>query len=59
MVPEEYDNDEECTWTIQAPAGHAVQLTWESFDLEFHDKCLTDYVKLLEKYEGDDYEIGR
>ncbi|KAH0568173.1 hypothetical protein KQX54_019308 [Cotesia glomerata] len=59
MVPEEYDNDEECTWTIQAPAGHAVQLTWESFNLEFHDKCLTDYVKLLEKYEGEDYEIGR
>ncbi|XP_057337332.1 cubilin-like isoform X2 [Microplitis mediator] len=54
-----YANDEECTWNIQAPPGNVIQLTWVSFDLEYHDKCLTDYVKLLENYEGTVVEVGR
>ncbi|XP_034938584.1 cubilin [Chelonus insularis] len=54
-----YSNDEDCTWTIQAPVGHVVQLTWSSFNLEYHDRCQSDYVKVSEIYDGEDSEIGK
>jgi len=45
-----YANDEECIWTIQAPPGYVIQLTWISFNLEHHSRCESDYVNIYENY---------
>lgn len=34
-----YDNNADCDWTIEAEPGHNVQLTFLTFDVSF--KCLT------------------
>ncbi|KAK2582771.1 hypothetical protein KPH14_005036 [Odynerus spinipes] len=43
-----YGNNEECIWTIQAPPGYVVQLTWLSFHLEHHSHCSNDFVKVYD-----------
>ncbi|XP_015589651.1 cubilin [Cephus cinctus] len=43
-----YANDDDCTWVIQAPVGHVVQLTWTTFNLEFHRNCENDYVLVFQ-----------
>ncbi|XP_012276352.1 cubilin [Orussus abietinus] len=49
-----YDNGETCTWLIQAPVGHIIQLTWVLFQLEYHTKCAHDYVKVYDNYTSDE-----
>ncbi|KZC14141.1 Cubilin [Dufourea novaeangliae] len=43
-----YENNEDCTWTIQAPPGYVVQLIWLSFDLEYHSRCIHDYITVYD-----------
>lgn len=45
-----YADNEECIWTVQAPPGYVIQLTWMSFNLEYHYNCLHDYVNIYENY---------
>ncbi|XP_076628821.1 cubilin [Colletes latitarsis] len=45
---EKYLNYETCIWTIQAPPGYVVQIMWLTFDLEYHNECMNDYVKIYE-----------
>ncbi|CAD1477837.1 unnamed protein product, partial [Heterotrigona itama] len=45
-----YLNDETCIWTIQAPIGYIVQLSWLLFDLERNIRCRHDYVKVYENF---------
>nr|XP_012218853.1 PREDICTED: cubilin-like [Linepithema humile] len=45
-----YSDDELCIWTIQAPPGYVVQLSWLSFNLESHSHCSHDYVNIYENY---------
>ncbi|XP_011637168.1 cubilin-like [Pogonomyrmex barbatus] len=45
-----YANNEECIWTIQAPPGYVIHLTWMSFDIEYHPHCDSDYIKIFESY---------
>lgn len=52
-----YANNEDCIWTIQAPPGYVIQLTWMSFQLESHVHCNSDYVKLYENYTSPDKNI--
>ncbi|XP_041982769.1 cubilin-like [Aricia agestis] len=47
-----YNNDQTCLWTIIAPVGTQIQLTWQRFDLEEMSECSSDYVELLEIVEG-------
>ncbi|XP_033347146.1 cubilin [Bombus vosnesenskii] len=53
-----YRNGETCIWTIQAPLGYVVQLTWLTFDLERQIRCQHDYVKAYENYMTNKEEIG-
>uniref|UniRef100_F7D8H4 Cubilin n=1 Tax=Ornithorhynchus anatinus TaxID=9258 RepID=F7D8H4_ORNAN len=53
--PLPYPQNERCNWSIQAPAGNAVNYTFSTFDLEDSDNCLIDYVEL---YDGPN-RIGR
>lgn len=50
-------NDEECIWTIQAPPGYVIHLTWMSFNLEHHSHCANDYVNIYENYTSPDENI--
>lgn len=52
-----YADDEECIWTIQAPLGHVIQLTWISFNLEYHSHCSNDYVNIYENYTSHNENI--
>ncbi|KAM4017396.1 embryonic protein UVS.2-like [Anomaloglossus baeobatrachus] len=36
----------DCTWTILAPAGHRVQLTFSNFSLEASSSCMYDSLKI-------------
>ncbi|XP_063985313.1 cubilin homolog [Diachasmimorpha longicaudata] len=56
---EGYSNEEECLWTIQAPPGHVIQLSWTSWSLESHFQCRHDYVEIKEEYIGEDLLIGK
>ncbi|XP_017881696.1 cubilin [Ceratina calcarata] len=52
-----YTNDEECIWTIVAPPGNVVQLTWLNFDLEHNIRCRFDYVSAYENYLSSGKEL--
>ncbi|XP_072296710.1 adhesion G-protein coupled receptor G6 isoform X2 [Eucyclogobius newberryi] len=40
--PQKYPNSLACRWTIQAPTGHIVQLTFVDFELEEAPGCIYD-----------------
>ncbi|XP_055005317.1 adhesion G-protein coupled receptor G6 isoform X6 [Boleophthalmus pectinirostris] len=42
--PQKYPNSHACRWTIQAPTGHIVQLTFLDFELEEAPGCIYDWV---------------
>ena len=46
--PNLYPNDAKCTWTITAPPGYLIQLTFNSFNLEPSQNCKKDFVKVVE-----------
>lgn len=52
-----YVDNEECIWTIQAPPGYVIQLTWMSFHLEYHGHCANDYVNIYENYTSSNENI--
>nr|XP_033495310.1 cubilin [Epinephelus lanceolatus] len=45
-----YEPRMDCMWTIEMPVNKAINLTFESFDLESSSTCRYDYVKV---YDGD------
>ncbi|XP_012136673.2 cubilin [Megachile rotundata] len=52
-----YENDQDCIWTLIAPVGYAVQLTWMTFSVEQNIRCRHDYVKVYENYLSPDKEL--
>ncbi|XP_078131571.1 adhesion G-protein coupled receptor G6 [Sander vitreus] len=42
--PEKYPNLHTCKWTLQAPAGFIIQLSFLDFDLEEAPGCIYDWV---------------
>ncbi|XP_053675116.1 cubilin homolog [Anopheles nili] len=54
-----YQNDAQCEWIIVAPQGHAVQLTWSSFELEVSGKCVYDYVVVYDNSSMANSLVGR
>ncbi|CAK9795155.1 Cubn [Anthophora quadrimaculata] len=53
-----YTEDEYCVWTLQAPTGYVVQLSFMSFSLEANVYCRHDYVKIYETEIADKDVIG-
>ncbi|CAH1242140.1 CHRNA10 [Branchiostoma lanceolatum] len=47
--PDSYDSNLWCNWTIIVNASMSITLTFDVFDVEFHQNCDYDYVQL---YEG-------
>lgn len=42
--PQKYPNSQACRWTLQAPAGFIIQLSFLDFDLEEAPGCIYDRV---------------
>uniref|UniRef100_A0A8C6XR83 CUB domain-containing protein n=1 Tax=Naja naja TaxID=35670 RepID=A0A8C6XR83_NAJNA len=42
-----YPYDTDCTWLIVVTEGSSVLLTFQHFDLEYHDNCKFDYIKIF------------
>lgn len=42
--PQNYDHNEDCLYYISVDRNHAVELTFEEFDVEFRQNCTYDYV---------------
>ncbi|XP_069481455.1 astacin-like metalloendopeptidase [Ambystoma mexicanum] len=61
--PDLYPNSVDCVWTILAPIGQQIQLTFTSFNVEHYPECDNDYLAvcdggsvnstILGKYCGD------
>lgn len=45
---ESYIPDADCRWVIVAPKTHAIQLTWNSFELEKSSNCVYDFVEIYD-----------
>uniref|UniRef100_A0A182INM1 Uncharacterized protein n=1 Tax=Anopheles atroparvus TaxID=41427 RepID=A0A182INM1_ANOAO len=54
-----YQHDAQCEWIIVAPVGHAIQLTWNSFELELSANCVYDYVQVFDNSSMADSLVGR
>ncbi|XP_059179030.1 cubilin-like isoform X2 [Physella acuta] len=46
--PNPYNRNIECVWKIIANLDQAIELTFPTFQLEAHDRCEYDYVKVFE-----------
>ncbi|XP_071074792.1 adhesion G-protein coupled receptor G6 isoform X1 [Dasypus novemcinctus] len=44
--PNNYPNSQACLWTLRAPAGYVIQITFTDFDIEEAPNCIYDYVTL-------------
>uniref|UniRef100_A0A3Q3XIU0 CUB domain-containing protein n=1 Tax=Mola mola TaxID=94237 RepID=A0A3Q3XIU0_MOLML len=42
--PQKYPNSQACKWTMQAPPGFIIQLSFLDFDLEEAPACMYDWV---------------
>eukprot|EP00058_Branchiostoma_floridae_P012056 XP_002597544.1 hypothetical protein BRAFLDRAFT_280452 [Branchiostoma floridae] len=54
-----YSSDSLCSWTIEAPSGMAVSLTFLTFDLADDGDCLSDYVAVYDGSSQSSVLLGR
>ncbi|XP_068604308.1 cubilin [Brachionichthys hirsutus] len=53
--PNNYPHGANCTWYIGVAPGNLVRLSFDSFDLEYHNNCNYDY---LEVYDNGTVQTG-
>ncbi|KAK1338069.1 hypothetical protein QTO34_001178 [Cnephaeus nilssonii] len=44
--PNDYPNAQYCMWTLRAPAGYIIQITFNDFDIEEAPNCIYDSLSL-------------
>lgn len=44
--PNDYPNSQACMWTLQAPTGYIIQITFNDFDIEEAPNCIYDSLSL-------------
>lgn len=44
--PSDYPNSQACKWTIRAPSGYIIQITFVDFEIEEAPNCIYDYLAL-------------
>ncbi|XP_077207284.1 adhesion G-protein coupled receptor G6 isoform X5 [Paroedura picta] len=44
--PSDYPNSQACKWTIRAPSGFIIQITFVDFEIEEAPNCIYDYLTL-------------
>ncbi|XP_058026541.1 adhesion G-protein coupled receptor G6 isoform X3 [Ahaetulla prasina] len=53
--PNNYPNNQACKWTIRAPSGYIIQITFVDFDIEEASGCTYDHVTLDTGDKRDSY----
>nr|AVK72361.1 tolloid/BMP-1 protein [Meara stichopi] len=46
--PLKYPSKKDCTWSLEIPNGHRIKLIFNVFDLEFHDNCDYDWLRIID-----------
>ena len=54
--PQNYDNNLDLKWLIQAPLGLVIQISFLNFDLEYQSSC--GYVRLLILINGENHQFA-
>ncbi|XP_058456836.1 cubilin homolog [Malaya genurostris] len=54
-----YLPDSDCRWVIVAPKTHAIQLSWNSFELEKSGNCMYDFVEIYDNSSQTNAFVGR
>ncbi|XP_054716859.1 tolloid-like protein 1 [Uloborus diversus] len=49
--PDEYRANKECIWRISVTPGSQVALTFQAFEVEYHDNCAYDFVEIRDGLE--------
>lgn len=44
--PHDYPNSQACLWTLRAPTGYIIQITFNDFDIEEAPNCIYDSLSL-------------
>ncbi|XP_015988183.2 adhesion G-protein coupled receptor G6 isoform X5 [Rousettus aegyptiacus] len=44
--PNDYPNSQACVWTLRAPTGYIIQITFNDFDIEEAPNCIYDSLSL-------------
>nr|XP_020669684.1 adhesion G-protein coupled receptor G6 [Pogona vitticeps] len=44
--PNDYPNSQACKWTIRAPSGYIIQITFTDFEMEEAPNCIYDFLRL-------------
>ncbi|XP_062952627.1 adhesion G-protein coupled receptor G6 isoform X1 [Cynocephalus volans] len=44
--PNDYPNSQSCMWTLRAPTGYIIQITFNDFDIEEAPNCIYDSLSL-------------
>lgn len=44
--PNDYPNSQACLWTLRAPTGYIIQITFNDFDIEEAPNCIYDSLSL-------------
>ncbi|KAG8123781.1 hypothetical protein E2320_019192 [Naja naja] len=53
--PNNYPNNQACKWTIRAPSGYIIQITFVDFDIEEASGCTYDHINLDTGDKRDSY----
>ncbi|XP_070589739.1 adhesion G-protein coupled receptor G6 isoform X2 [Erythrolamprus reginae] len=53
--PNNYPNNQACKWTIRAPSGYIIQITFLDFDIEEASGCTYDFITLDTGDKRDSY----
>ncbi|KAL2720343.1 bone morphogenetic protein 1 [Vespula squamosa] len=54
-----YDHGTDCDWTIEAPIGKNVHLSFFSFQLEYQSECGYDFVEIFSGLDASNPSFGR
>lgn len=54
-----YDHRTDCDWTIEAPIGKNVHLSFLSFQLEYEEDCAYDFVEIYSGLDASSPSYGK
>ena len=56
--PGNYLPNKECTWQIEVPLGFQVALKFQSFEIEYCNNCVCDYIEIRDGPDAQSALIG-
>ena len=56
--PGDYQPNKECMWQIEVPLGFQVALKFQSFEIEYCNNCVCDYIEIRDGPDAQSALIG-